>query len=149
MFLKCRSLTTYHVLRGKQAAIWGYISRAGAFPGRWTLENRARERRPNLLSASFPSLNRATTVFDTSAFLTAMRLFYPRLSAPGPIYPTRHVRLQTVFLRCCPARPFRHGHADAVGKVTASFINPSPLFPLGIYKIGYHWWSVNMHEMVP
>ena len=37
-YFKYYSLTTYHVLMGKQAAIWGYISRAGAFLGRRNLE---------------------------------------------------------------------------------------------------------------
>ncbi len=58
----------------------------------------SRKFRPNIFPASVPSLYRATTVFDTSVFLTALRLVYPRLSASGPIYPTRHVRLQTAFL---------------------------------------------------
>jgi hypothetical protein len=34
----------------------------------------SRKFRPNIFPASFPSLYRATTVFDTSVFLTAMRL---------------------------------------------------------------------------
>ncbi len=83
-------------------------------------------------------------MFDTSVFLTAMRLVYPRLSALGPVYPTRHVRLQTGFLRCRPVRSFRHGHVDAASKVTASFIHPPPRSRLGIYKIGYHGWAVKV-----